>query len=186
MSLSLSAGVWRYGYDPRTPNPLAAIPLPDSPAFQAVSAVYHSQGSFAGIPTRLENTKGKSMTDPLMQHIDAFIQAKGITPSNFGGRSVQDTGLYADMLRGRRLGDETRNKIIRFMADNADVELKRSAPSRSVHGKVTIIDVGPPIARANVEGESSIRHGTDSLLRAIVREHPRIVQRLTERQTQAA
>lgn len=61
-------------------------------------------------------------TSELLKDIDAFLELTGMKPTNLGLAAINDPMLYGDLKRGRRLWDETEQKVRGFMRMYAAVK----------------------------------------------------------------
>ena len=52
----------------------------------------------------------------LLQNVEAFIEARGLSESQFGTEALNDKNLVRDLRKGRRLWPETETKVLTFMA----------------------------------------------------------------------
>lgn len=54
-------------------------------------------------------------THPILNEIDAFCEAHGMTESTFGRKAAKDWKLIKELRSGRRLWPETEQKLRDFM-----------------------------------------------------------------------
>lgn len=54
-------------------------------------------------------------TAELLRDIDAFLQLTGMKPTNLGRASINDPMLYSDLKKGRRLWEDTEQRVRGFM-----------------------------------------------------------------------
>jgi len=56
------------------------------------------------------------MADSLLSEIEAFLDARGMSPSRFGTEALRDKHFVEELRKGRRCWPETQARVRLFMA----------------------------------------------------------------------
>jgi hypothetical protein len=66
-------------------------------------------------------------TAALLRDIDTFLSLTGMRPTNLGKASINDPALYIKLKRGRRLWEETEERVRGFMSMYAKIKGVRAS-----------------------------------------------------------
>lgn len=111
----------------------------------------------------------------ILNVIERFCDDHGISGSRFGHLAANDTMLIAQMRAGRQIGPKLEAELRTFMRDNRGKELRAPTLQTSPIGEPKAEMVERDYSRETALVASC---SSDALLRALWREHPRILNHL--------
>ena len=72
----------------------------------------------------------QSITDQFRKRVEAFLEATGFKPSDFGRQAVGDPSFVLNLRRGRSPTLSTADKVLAFIAASEDAPRRRADRKR--------------------------------------------------------